>query len=327
MQPTDLTIAIPTFDRPDYLVRTLGTLLPQLPDGVRLLILDNHSAKPASELVASEFGESALGRVEIIRHRVNIGGNANICRCFELCASEWLWILGDDDGVVAGGILRLLSILAGVPSDTLYLNFANGSLACERQEFTDPEALLGASGSLGNLICLPMCVFRIGRMRPYVRHAYQWLSTCAPQLVLVLQACQEQGGRMILLRECLRTDHPVPPFRGSGMAIAWCTAALPHLPFRATRLQGLRRLVPQMITPTGLIYEVLVEVRRGRLSIAQAVSWWSSIAAIKYGFWRRPFEAMRFTAYLLRFLAIMLARKCGLHRPQHADETQLEDRT
>lgn len=85
-----LTIAVPTFNRPGPLVRTVAALLPQMDDGVRLLVLDNCSPVPAAEVLAPLLANWPRARVEVRRHPVNIGGNANVVRCFELCDTDWL---------------------------------------------------------------------------------------------------------------------------------------------------------------------------------------------------------------------------------------------
>ena len=92
-----LTITIPTYNRSEALSKTVRQLLPQLTQECNLLIVDNASETPAIAVL----GELLLAwpdvNIQIHRNRYNVGMCGNFMRCFELCDTEWLWILGDDD--------------------------------------------------------------------------------------------------------------------------------------------------------------------------------------------------------------------------------------
>lgn len=52
----------------------------------------------------------------VVRKRANIGANANVLRCFELCETEWIWILGDDDHGLPGAVDKILAHLGRRPT-------------------------------------------------------------------------------------------------------------------------------------------------------------------------------------------------------------------
>ena len=58
--------------------------------------MDNHSTDGTKNLI-QKFQKRFSNLKHIIHHR-NIGGNANICRAFEIAKKEYLWVLCDDDG-------------------------------------------------------------------------------------------------------------------------------------------------------------------------------------------------------------------------------------
>lgn len=63
-----------------------------------ITILDNASTDGTSKLI-DEYCQR-FANITHIRHNVNIGGNANICRAFEMatsCGKEYCWVLCDDD--------------------------------------------------------------------------------------------------------------------------------------------------------------------------------------------------------------------------------------
>jgi glycosyltransferase involved in cell wall biosynthesis len=294
--PLHLSLWIPTYNRPDHLLFTLKTIIPQLSSNIGCTIIDNASDIPVETLLKRHFAPAELQHVKVFRNPLNIGGNANICRCFELCESAWVWILGDDDALVGDGIAAALAFIDAAGPECVFVGMDHQRqgvpLVCRNVN----ELARGAE-SLGALICLPMCLFRAERLRPYVCHAYQWLSTCAPQLVLVLQALHVAGGNAVLRRECLRVKEAVVPYRGSGAVIAWCIAALGHIPLACVDSPALRKLIPDMIRPLDLIYELRVGIRLGRFTPSHARRIFHSIAVMKYPFWRRPWETMRFYVF------------------------------
>jgi glycosyltransferase involved in cell wall biosynthesis len=105
-----LTIAIPTYNRADFLKKNIGSILQQLSGECELLILDNASDR---YVVAQEIKPILTGyegkNVKIYRNPANVGLFANIVKCFELCETEWLYIVGDDDRLLEGGIRNILN--------------------------------------------------------------------------------------------------------------------------------------------------------------------------------------------------------------------------
>lgn len=85
-----LTIAIPTFNRNEILEKHIQFLLPQISEECTLLIIDNCSMVSVENTIGYLLSKYPLLNYKIIRNKVNIGGNANILRCVELCETEWL---------------------------------------------------------------------------------------------------------------------------------------------------------------------------------------------------------------------------------------------
>ncbi len=95
-----LQIYIITYNRKHYLEKTLQAIL-ATDSPIRefdITILDNASTDGASEII-EEYCAKYPNLVHI-RHKVNIGGNSNICRAFEMgasCGKDYFWVLCDDD--------------------------------------------------------------------------------------------------------------------------------------------------------------------------------------------------------------------------------------
>lgn len=93
MKEPILTIGIPTYNRPNSIVKTVRALLPQLNDLVVLRVWDNCSDIPVVDL----FTEEEKKKFTIARNKANIGGDANIAGCIYHASTKWVWTLGDDD--------------------------------------------------------------------------------------------------------------------------------------------------------------------------------------------------------------------------------------
>lgn len=97
--PTEalLEIVIITYNRKEKLKSTLQSLFAGYSPvrNCQITILDNCSTDGASD-VCAEYGQK-YENVRHIRHPQNIGGNANICRAYEVTQKEYVWCLADDD--------------------------------------------------------------------------------------------------------------------------------------------------------------------------------------------------------------------------------------
>lgn len=95
-----LQIYLITYNRKEKFQRTLDAILAEdspIKD-FDITILNNASTDGTTELIEA-YCQNHKNIVHI-KHKINIGGNANICRAFEMgssCEKEYFWILCDDD--------------------------------------------------------------------------------------------------------------------------------------------------------------------------------------------------------------------------------------
>lgn len=92
-----LEIFLPTYNRKRFLANTLAQLTaPESPvRNCRMTILNNASTDGTKELL--EEYAAKFPNIKVIHHPKNIGGNANITRCFELATAPFMWAVCDDD--------------------------------------------------------------------------------------------------------------------------------------------------------------------------------------------------------------------------------------
>lgn len=134
-----LTIAIPTYNRSECLTLLLDNLLPQLASEprVELIVSDNASEDATPEIVRGYQGHGA--KIEYRRNETNVGADANFVRCFELARGEYVWIFGDDDIIVPGGLREVLRHLEPRIYDLLFIrasSFRGAYNAGDRRSFS-----------------------------------------------------------------------------------------------------------------------------------------------------------------------------------------------
>jgi glycosyltransferase involved in cell wall biosynthesis len=193
----ELSIFIPTYNRNAVLSENLALLLPQLTSKCRLVIVDNHSDTPVEETLRDLVARYGDRNISILRNRRNIGGNANITRCIELCESNWLWILGDDDRPDARAIEIALQSIRDAPANCVYQNFATPGKFLRDATFDTASGLehfLAGIDNLGNCLLISSCLFRVGAMSQELMWAFHYAATPMPHLLIAMLTIKRTGG-------------------------------------------------------------------------------------------------------------------------------------
>lgn len=190
-----LTIAIPTWNRAEYLRITLAQLCNEMsgiPDGmVEILVSDNCSPDDTVSVVQDAV-KSGLP-INYTRNDENIGSDANIAQCFNLAHGKYVLILGDDDLLFDGCLEILLHRLSNNNYGVICLR-AYGFAADFRKEypgaggkertFCDGGKFLAAIGPAMTLIS--SCV--INKMLLPSLNAEQFCGSHLVQVHLVIRA-------------------------------------------------------------------------------------------------------------------------------------------
>lgn len=157
-----LTIAIPTWNRAEYLRLNLDQLqaeLAQVSYAVELLISDNCSTDETAGTVADFIAKKLP--IRYIRNPENIGSDHNIAQCFNEAAGRYVLILGDDDLLVDGALNTLLEVLARNDYGVVFLrpygyeqDFRAERPSCRAsyREFSNSGEFLATIGALAGLI-------------------------------------------------------------------------------------------------------------------------------------------------------------------------------
>ena len=189
-----LTVAIPTYNRNQTLLENLRYLLPQLTPDCRLLIVDNCSDQPVEETLREPLAAFPGLAYTIVRNRANIGANANMLRCLELCETTWLWILGDDDRVTPTAVSTIFEHARLYP-DCLCFNFSVEQLHSRaRLVLTRGQAQFARElDILANFTFVSTNVYRADALLPMIKFGYQYAYSMAPHLAVLLTSLNESS--------------------------------------------------------------------------------------------------------------------------------------
>ncbi|MBB3187206.1 glycosyltransferase family 2 protein [Microbacter margulisiae] len=205
-----LTIAIPTYNRKEFLINNVTHLLPQLNEKVKLLIIDNHSDEIMQDVLYETIPDIKKINIEFIRNRINIGGDANIVRCFEYCTSPYLWILGDDDIPILDAVNKIFNHIILYP-EVMFFNFSS-EIYFRNKSFRS-KGLTGFVDGIddySNLLFISCNVYKVPEVIINLRFAYHYIYSCASQIVIILQSLDERSETYFSAEQIVNWGKPSP---------------------------------------------------------------------------------------------------------------------
>jgi glycosyltransferase involved in cell wall biosynthesis len=210
-----LTIAIPTYNRNQLLLRCLERLVPQLGFNHQLIIIDNCSEKSVSDYLDECSFDCNQKRIRIIRNAINIGGGGNLLRCLEYTESTWLYCLGDDDLVADDCIEKIEKAIKEYPK-ALYISFSREM--APRKFVTITQGLREFTSALddwSSFLFMSSTIINAEKMRPAARWGYLYSYTWAPFQAILIKLLNTSGevvfsNEVICVEESLSNDTWVP---------------------------------------------------------------------------------------------------------------------
>ena len=119
-----LSIVIPTYNGSATIGETLDSIVPQIEEGVEVVISDNASTDNTPEIVKQY--ETRSDNIRYYRNSGNIGGDRNFDMGVRRSRGDYVWFICDDDKILAGGIRKVLDVILN--HQNLALMFVNCSV-------------------------------------------------------------------------------------------------------------------------------------------------------------------------------------------------------
>lgn len=118
-----LTITIPTYNGEVTIRSTLDSVVCQLEEGVEIVVSDNASTDRTGEIVHEYLLK--YSNLHYFRNDENLGFDRNVDLVVQRSKGEYVWLLGDDDEIVFGGIKKVLMVLQNNNNlAAIYVNFS-----------------------------------------------------------------------------------------------------------------------------------------------------------------------------------------------------------
>lgn len=108
-----LSICIPTYNREKCLRDAINSVLPQLNDGIELIISDNASSDNTKNVVKDFLDANSSKNIIYFRNDSNLGLDGNVLNLVNLAKGKYILFLGDDDLLIKGSLAYVSKFLAG----------------------------------------------------------------------------------------------------------------------------------------------------------------------------------------------------------------------
>jgi glycosyltransferase involved in cell wall biosynthesis len=207
MKKPILTIAIPTYNRPAYLLKTVDAIIPQLNEYTTLLIIDNHSDVSIETVLHDKYLIKDIN-IKVVRNITNIGGAANTLRCFEYCQTPYIWTLGDDDVPKINAVSIILDFIKDYP-DVIFFNF-NCDLHLHKRNHTfftvGLSDFVNNFDNYSNLLFISNNIYKHKSVISNIRFAYHYTYSAATQLAILIQSLKNEDSQVCFSKEKIVTN-------------------------------------------------------------------------------------------------------------------------
>jgi glycosyltransferase involved in cell wall biosynthesis len=134
-----LTIAIPTYNRANFLAEALDSIIPQIPNdkSVEILVCSNASTDSTDVLVAQYMRDHDY--IRYLKNDKNLGIDENIHRVISEARGRYTHLMSDDDLLMPDSFQNIISLISEYPGvDFFFLNVRGfKDVGGERSYFPD----------------------------------------------------------------------------------------------------------------------------------------------------------------------------------------------
>lgn len=334
-----LTITIPTFDRPESLKRSVPRLLEAIrshKDEVGLLLIDNSSTIPVSETVAPILAEFPDVEVKVIRNRANLGLTGNVLRCFELCETEWMWLMGDDDVIKDGALGVVLKGLEAHP-DCVFHNYVFNEWKRPQEYFsTGVSDFIEKIDYFPTVLFMSVGIFRLDAFLPNLRYGYLYAYSWTPPIALLIASLGKDRKAFFATDELI-DEHQLADRKNywSVLNVFMGIPVLTDLPLEPKARRSLGRLLGSQLNLEQLPYHLILNQDRDgdreyalytfdHIVFRNFYFGTSSVRKIKALIYRLFVKHPRFGKFCIRRLYPLIAKKAA-HGKQ-MDDIAVPDR-
>lgn len=224
-----LSIAIPTYNRHDYLLENLINLLPQLTgygSEIELIISDNCSEVNYQEELLNICNKHGVD-LRFYRQETNIGGESNNAFLFSKVTGDYVYLMGDDDILSSNFIDIIIPLLRSKKYGIIHFGRLNGDAKCSNTKMHDPiftktieeysvgdfiKRVLSSSNFMSSIIVKKECI-ELGRKHNIDKYiGYQWLANYLFGAIELDKPCLYYYFPLVIMRNPARGWDSIWPY-------------------------------------------------------------------------------------------------------------------
>lgn len=111
-----LSICIPTYNRDEFIIKSLNSVLPQITEQVEIVISNNGSTDNTKSQVEAFIKEHPEISITLVNQETNLGFDKNVLAVVAAARGEYCWLISDDDTILPNGIETLLNLISSQPT-------------------------------------------------------------------------------------------------------------------------------------------------------------------------------------------------------------------
>ncbi|WP_158236179.1 glycosyltransferase family 2 protein [Limnohabitans sp. JirII-31] len=185
-----LSIFIPTYNRWGILEKTLERTLESISGDVRVVVVDNDSNPNGKEKVEAVIAKYPNVDCRIIKNDANLGADGNVLRCFELCKTPYVMVLGDDDYLVSDFLQKIKKFFVS-NHDIGFISFQvprRYAKFVQRDEaFNSPYDMLQVSANWAEMLFVSTSIFKKDLVMLGLEQGQRHQLTCSAHLIALFK--------------------------------------------------------------------------------------------------------------------------------------------
>ena len=116
-----LSICIPNYNRPEFLLRNLESIARQRCQGIEIVVCDDNSSEDIQSVIDKFRKKYPTVKLNYKQNSKNLGFDKNVLKSINLANGEYCWLLSNDDQILSGSINRIINIVKKKTNPALIL--------------------------------------------------------------------------------------------------------------------------------------------------------------------------------------------------------------
>ena len=150
-----LTIGIPTYNRPENLLKILNTIQKFPKNKVDILICDDSSNQSVSKVIKKKN----LKNLKYFKNKINLGFSKNVRKIYVKSKTDYLWIICDDDIILGSAYKIIEKKIYDKKPEIIYFNAIRDTIFTKKGKIISKNLFTTEPNEIFIIIFGKECVF------------------------------------------------------------------------------------------------------------------------------------------------------------------------